>query len=215
MSNDPEDLIGVPIELQTSLQIPAYKARGRTLLYTQEIADEICWRLSSGETLRQMCRISEHMPELVTVMDWVRMDVDGFAKRYREARENGVEAIVDEAIEIVDDGTNDWIDRETRAGNIIKVVDHECVARSRLRADQRNWYAEKIAPRRFANRLELTGANGEPLGGTVRDDDRITLIVALLDRARARMAGQVLESDSHLDSPARPAITGELDSEES
>jgi hypothetical protein len=137
--------------------------RGRPSIFTQELAAEICRRISEGESLRQVCR-DESMPSTTTVMRWARTDAD-FRKQYAQAREDLLEHWAEEINEISDDGSNDWMDRELANGHIERVLDHEHVSRSKLRVDTRKWLLSKLAPRVYGDRgsLELTGKDGAPL----------------------------------------------------
>jgi terminase small subunit-like protein len=55
-------------------------------LYTPQLADEICRRISEGESVRSICR-DPGMPSEGTVRAWSREDRDGFAVRFRIARD--------------------------------------------------------------------------------------------------------------------------------
>nr|MBA3242286.1 DNA packaging protein [Acidobacteriota bacterium] len=85
--------------------------RGRPSLYTAEIAEEICRRLSAGQTLREVCR-SDGMPSEGTVRAWALDDYNGFSTQYTRAREIGYLCLADELIEVSDNGTNDWMERQ-------------------------------------------------------------------------------------------------------
>jgi hypothetical protein len=61
--------------------------------YTRRIADEICQRLASGETLVAICR-DDAIPTRWTVQQWVVKDVGGFAARYLRARELGLKKVL-------------------------------------------------------------------------------------------------------------------------
>ena len=58
---------------------------GRMCTYTPEIAAEICEKISSGESLRSICKGSGMPPE-ATVRNWAMDDVNGFAAQYARAR---------------------------------------------------------------------------------------------------------------------------------
>ena len=133
---------------------------GRPTLFTEELAVEICLRLSEGESLRQICR-DDHMPHPSTVIKWAVEDRDGFNKQYVSARAQQVEHWADEIIEISDDGTNDWMERETKSGRTVQSVDHEYINRSKLRVDTRKWLMERMAPKRFGPKVQTE------IGGTV------------------------------------------------
>src|SRR5438045_9246771 len=79
--------------------------------YTSEIADTICSRMSEGESLRAICR-DPGMPSEGTVRGWAVRDVEGFAERYRAARQMLLEYWSDE---IVANGDDDGRDARTRA----------------------------------------------------------------------------------------------------
>ena len=131
--------------------------KGPKSLYTEKLASEICERLAKGETLKQICR-DEHMPAAPTVRLWAVDDVNGFADRYARARDAQIEHWADEISEIADDGSNDWMERETKSGRVIKVVDQEAVNRSRLRIDTKKWLLSKLKPERYGERVNLSGS---------------------------------------------------------
>ena len=81
--------------------------------YSAEIADRVLGELMEGRTLIDVCD-DPGMPPQGTVLLWVRRDRDGFAARYKEAREIGGQIMVDELIEIGDDRRRDWIMRRRK-----------------------------------------------------------------------------------------------------
>jgi transposase-like protein len=62
--------------------------RGRRPVHTAELAQRILGQLSRGRSLRAVCR-DHGMPSLNTVLKWVSEDREGFAARYRQARNTG------------------------------------------------------------------------------------------------------------------------------
>lgn len=122
--------------------------RKKVIAYNSALAGEILERLAEGQLLTQICA-DDNMPDAGTVRRWVTSDLDGFAKRYREAREAGVDAIAEDVITIADLGE----------------ADKEQNGRDKLRMDARQWYASKIAPRTYGTKqtTELTGPEGKPL----------------------------------------------------
>lgn len=135
---------------------------GRPTIYTPELAEQVCKRLSSGESLRQICR-DEDMPDRDTVREWALKDREGFSGQYARAREAQAESFLDEIIEIVDDGRNDWIDREVAGGRTIRVIDQEAVMRSKLRFEARRWAMSKILPKKYGEAVLLKGDKDNPL----------------------------------------------------
>lgn len=144
---------------EPSVSVPA-KA-GRPSSYTPEVAKVICDRLAEGESLRQICR-DDNMPDKETVRRW-KHDIEEFRAQYTRAREEQAEGFLDEIIEIVDDGTNDWIDREVGGGRTIRVVDQEAVQRSKLRYDARRWAMSKILPKKYGDSTTIKGDKDNPI----------------------------------------------------
>lgn len=136
---------------------------GRPSVMTPEVVAEICARIADGETVRQICK-DDHMPAASNVYMAIARDAV-FQEQYAKAREAQLNRWEDELLEISDDGTNDWIEREGKDGQIAYVVNGEAVARSRLRADTRKWIMSKRLPKKYGDRqaVEHTGADGAPL----------------------------------------------------
>ncbi|MCE1972933.1 DNA packaging protein [Enterobacter cloacae] len=149
------------------------KQNGRPSEYSQEVANSICERIAAGESVRRICK-SEHMPAQSTIYKWLN-DIDGFSEQYARARELQAEILAEEIIEIADDSSGDIVtgeDGETR-------INSEFVARSRLRVDARKWYASKVAPKKYGDRIQ--------------QDINANINVSLIDRvleARKRARGE-------------------------
>ena len=142
---------------------------GRLTDYTQDIADKICERLAKGETLRSICR-SDEMPSEATVRNWALSNREGFFAQYSQAREIGYHSMADEALEISDDGTNDWVmNNADEDGSAVYRLNGEHVQRSRLRVDTRKWLLSKALPKVYGDKLQHTGADGE---GPVQIEDK-------------------------------------------
>jgi hypothetical protein len=61
------------------------------------------------------------------------------------AREAGAYRLAEESVLISDDSRNDYMEKRLKSGEITVVLDHENVARSKLRVDTRKWFASKFA----------------------------------------------------------------------
>ncbi len=88
-------------------------------------------------------------------------DWDGFAARYVRARELQAEHWADQIVEISDDGTNDWVERQMPNGKTETVLEHEHVTRSRLRVDSRKWLLAKLRPGTYGDKLQHANAAGD------------------------------------------------------
>lgn len=127
---------------------------GRPPRFDWDIALEICRRMALGETLRSICKHTEGMPAASTVRQWHLDDREGFSVYYARAREAGLDAMADEIMDISDDGSNDYMERND-PGNKGYAVKGEHIQRSRLRVDSRKWYLSKMAPKRFGERSQI------------------------------------------------------------
>lgn len=129
-------------------------AGGRPSDYTQELADEICEGITLGYSIRTVCK-PDHMPAISTFYKWLRTH-DEFAKQYARATEERTEAMSEDLLDIADDGTNDWMERENKDGSTYDVVNSEVLQRSKLRVETRKWLMAKMKPKKYGDKLDVT-----------------------------------------------------------
>lgn len=167
-----------------------YKGPGRPTAFTPEIGREICLRLAvDGVSLRRLCEMAD-MPALRTLMNWVMINKETeelreFRQQYARAMRAKVEIMVHDTIEIADDGSNDWMERELEGGKIVLVADHEHIARSKLRIDTRKWVASKVYRKLYGDKPEEGAIEGGELSSTPSPD-------AVNDRLSERDRGRRL-----------------------
>jgi hypothetical protein len=113
------------------------KPTGRPSLYTPELADEICRRLADGESLRAICA-EAGKPHFSTVMQWVVDDRDGFQAKYRCAREVQAHNLAERAL-----------------AEAMSVRGNEDATAACLRFDALRWYAGKLLPKVYGERVEV------------------------------------------------------------
>lgn len=165
---------------------------GRPSLYSQELADEICSRLAEGQSMRTVCR-EEHIPHMATIFRWLR-EHEEFREQYARAKEEAADALVEEMLEISDDGTNDWMEKlDSDGGCVGYQLNGEHVQRSRLRVDTRKWIASKLKPKKYGERItqEHTGKDGGPIEFSDMSDDQID---KRLERLLKSQAGDIDEN---------------------
>lgn len=104
---------------------------GRPSIRTEEIIETILDQHGDGVPLMQICR-QEGMPKLRTVYDWLDADPD-LAARFARARRAAMDNVAQDTIDIADDGRRDY--RTDDDGR--EVVDHDHIARAKLRVDTR------------------------------------------------------------------------------
>jgi hypothetical protein len=112
----------------------------------EEVADMICAHLADGKTLLEICAEDKSLNQS-TIRAWAATNYQGFASKYECAREIGLHAMIEEVLQIADDGSKDWIER-VEGGKTIRVLDHEHIARCKLQIDARMWCLSKVFPRK-------------------------------------------------------------------
>ena len=134
---------------------------GRPTDYTPELADTICAKLAEGESMRSISR-EESMPCCSTLFLWLRTHKE-FSEQYAKAKQESHNAWFEEIMDISDDGSNDWMERNNKDGECIGYeLNGEAIQRSRLRVDTRKWALSKLMPKKYGDKLqtELTVPEG-------------------------------------------------------
>lgn len=140
---------------------PVTPKKGRPRKFNARIGRLICTEIASGKSLRKTCA-KDGMPHLATVMRWLYWEepdeaMKEFREQYARARESLLEHWAEECIEISDDGANDTYEVEVLPGVKVTKVDFDRIQRSKLRVDTRRWLLSKLAPKRYGDKLELSG----------------------------------------------------------
>lgn len=128
---------------------------GRPSTFSQEIADEICARLSKGEPLAHICR-DEHMPAVRTVSHWKDAN-ETFKADFARARDDGYDTIAAECLDIADE-----ISRDTVTTDSGERANTEWISRSKLRIETRLKLLAKWDPRRYGDKISIGGADDLP-----------------------------------------------------
>jgi hypothetical protein len=123
---------------------PVEKRIGRPSSFTQEIADEICVRISGGESLRSIV-LGSHMPDRATVFRWLVAN-QIFRDQYARAREAHADSLVDDMLAIAD----------------AEYESNEAITAARLKIDTRKWLAGRMSPKKYSEqKMALTGPSGD------------------------------------------------------
>lgn len=123
---------------------------GSPSTYTREIAEDICMTMSTSEYgLRRLCAERPHWPSRKCILEW-RIKIKEFGDLYTKAKQDQVENLVDDILDIADDTSRDLVENE----NGKMVCNSEFVNRSRLRIDTRKWLAAKLAPRIYGEKIQ-------------------------------------------------------------
>jgi hypothetical protein len=113
----------------------------RPSIFTEELASEICRRLSLGESARQICR-GDDMPVMSTLMKWLtESDKIAFSEQYARARDCQADFYADEIIDIADE--------------LGEGVDSNAINIARLRIDSRKWKVARMSPRKYGDKQQI------------------------------------------------------------
>lgn len=93
---------------------------GRPSIYSDELAETICERLSRGEPLARICD-DEDMPDFSTVWRWER-DNEEFRKLSARGRELGTHYIADDCLRISDNPTLEPADKRVRIDTRLRLI---------------------------------------------------------------------------------------------
>ncbi|CAB5212698.1 hypothetical protein UFOVP191_10 [uncultured Caudovirales phage] len=108
--------------------------------YTQELAGKICEGIAQGNSLVKVCYALDI--DYGTVYDWIKKHPD-FADNYTHAREAQADYLADGVLDIADDSTLMADDR-------------------RVKIDARKWYAGKLKPKKYGDKIGIGGADDLP-----------------------------------------------------
>lgn len=123
--------------------------RGRPTKYTKKLADKICSQLSEGDSMRTVCKPT-NMPNKSTLFRWIRT-IEDFCDQYARAKQESADALTDEMLDISDNATNDWMERQGKDAEGYE-LNGENIQRSRLRIETRKWLAAKLKPKKYGEK---------------------------------------------------------------
>ena len=134
---------------------PNEKGNGRPTIRTEKNRVAILTLVSQAKSLREIAGM-DGMPSRDSIALWLAEDAK-FSDQYRRAWEASADVDFEEMYEIVDNGTNDWMEKQDRHGNFVGWrINGESVARSALRFKQRQWAAARKAPKKYGQAVDLT-----------------------------------------------------------
>jgi hypothetical protein len=116
--------------------------------FNPELAKLICDRIAEGWSLRKICQ-DANMPARSSIFGWLE-EHEEFARQYTLARQIQIEDLWDEILEIADDKSNDWIEREGPDGRKYREFNSDNFRRCKLRIAAREWLLSKLLPKRYS-----------------------------------------------------------------
>jgi hypothetical protein len=126
-----------------------------TTHYTPDFAILICERIATTpQSLARVCAAPD-MPSVATLFRWLR-DHPDFAPLYSQAKQMQAELLIDQALDIADDSSQDIL--VTTDGR--QVPNMAALARCRMRIEHRKWIASKLLPRKYGHHVSVSAESG-------------------------------------------------------
>ena len=116
---------------------------GRPSIYTDELANELCLRISNGSSLNRACRAKD-MPDKATVYRWIDTN-EKFCDKYREATNQRAEFHFDEMLDIAD-----AVEEETAA-----------VSKAKVQIDTRKWILSRMNPTKYGDKQQVDNVSSD------------------------------------------------------
>lgn len=110
-------------------------AKGRPSTFKQETADEICFSIIDGLSLRAICQLPG-MPPLRTLMGWVESNTD-FQQQYTRARQMQADIKFDDLKDLAKTATPE---------------DIQCI---KLQIDTAKWELSKTLPKKYGEKIDI------------------------------------------------------------
>lgn len=152
----PERKKSKPVPIQAIPQ-PKKQLAAR-VVYSEKIVDAICTRIAQGESLIKICKDAE-MPNRTTFMRWLHEGThDGLHDKYARARESQADFYAEEIIQIADTPIIGSKTKINEKGEL-EVTKGDMIEHRRLQVDARKWYASKVAPKKYGDKLALGQAD--------------------------------------------------------
>lgn len=114
--------------------------------YTTELATKFCAAVAEGDkSIRSICKLPG-MPTKNTIFRWLREN-EGFLAMYQAAKDEQADTFIDDVVEIADTC------KATKSS----------IQKAKLQIYARIEAAQKMRPKKYGNKVELTGKEGGPL----------------------------------------------------
>lgn len=164
-----------------------HKKMGRPSIYTPELAAELCYYLSMGESLRTACK-HKGMPTVKTVFLWLSASNkaewrDDFLQQYTRAKEEAADAMAEEILYIADTPKH-GVEKVTKANGVTEIKEGDMLGHRRLQIDTRKFIMAKMKPKKYGDKVDLT-SGGEKIGVTVTPEQAEQLLRLRAQRAAA------------------------------
>lgn len=147
--------------------------------YTDEVAQEICERVSIGELLIDICEM-ENMPSMRRCKQWLNQNAE-FNMLYKSARDDRLDVFEEQVLKIADDAKNDY-KNVIKNGKEKRIPDTEQVNRAKLRIDTRFRYLKAMRPSRWGDVSTVNLNNADNFDPAKFDVDELEREIAEIEK---------------------------------
>ena len=154
---------------------------------THNVRTLILERIVEGRSLRSICG-DKDIPITPAAVRKAAAKDEEFGTQYARARDLGLDAMLDEILEIADDSSGDWVQVKNKDGSVEWKFNHENVQRSRLRCDARKWYLSKLAPKKYGDRITQDAQASSDIFKTMSKEQIDYKLSQILDNAKKRFS---------------------------
>ena len=108
---------------------------GRPTVHSSELEERIMLRVIDGDSLDKIGKDSD-MPSKTAMYIWLANN-NGFREQYLAAIDIRDFVMREEILDIIDNSTNDYMEKQNKDGSTFIAVDNENINRSKMRAEYR------------------------------------------------------------------------------
>lgn len=193
MKRDNKDKNEVVKEVkQKRYKIWVYNEKSRLL-------ESLIRQVSEGVSLTEICK-QENMPSRGIILKWLA-DHQSFQTLYTVARKLSAELMMEEAIRIADDGSQDYVERENqKTGQMETVLDKENVMRSRLRVEARRWAVDKYIGKVGLEMDGIKAKGGDESGMSPEVEKKLRAWLGKMKPKEIEEERRISANDAHLNS---------------
>ena len=129
--------------------------------FSRKTAEKILDGVIEGFSVNRVCHNDEALPAPKTFFAWVAgrgvsiHDQEWLRESYYAAQLARAEAHMDEIIEIADDSSEDYVEKERKNGDIVRELNPEAIQRATLRINTRQWVASRLYPEKYGTKALL------------------------------------------------------------
>ena len=153
--------------------------------YSEEVVEKVCNHVANGGSLRALMREDKTIPSYYVLFGWMQEHPE-FEDKWRTARAFNADALFDEILEISNTPVDTIMTVQRAKGNV-ETTKKDAVEHRRLQIESRKWMIEKLAPRKYGNKIttEISGPDGSPLQiSNISDELRVKALADFIAKTK-------------------------------